>query len=156
MTIFLHSYVLNCIFTQHILVFCKQSWLLLREHSLSGCSEGGCGEAGAIDQAWSQHQAALWSRGWLQQSLEALPVGRGIPLLCRPGAGTRCPPHWRGRDMLGTLSHFTRKCFILIRSQILSIRVQELIFQYQDNFLSSCLVHIPPYPLNAPYWTIPF
>lgn len=45
-------------------------------NSLSGCS--GCGVAGAVDQARLEHQAAPGDRGWLQQALGPLPVGRSL------------------------------------------------------------------------------
>lgn len=51
-------------------------------------------------------------------------------------------------DMLRTLSHFTRKFPLLIRSWILRIKLQEFIFHDPNNFLFSCL--------SAPHHAGPF
>lgn len=108
------------------------------------CVKAGCQGAARV--------AAVRQELWMEpERLAAIP-GEGAAPRCaalEPALGI--PPR-RGAGTCRTLSCFTRKFPHLIKSQILSIRVQELIVQCQGHFCLA-LVRAPPYPLPAPRWS---
>lgn len=87
-------------------------------------------------------QAAPNGQGLAAAGSGSIPSGKGQPSSV---LSWNLPPG-RGGDMLGALSRFTRKFSLLIKSQIQSISIRELIFQYQDNFLLSCPCLYPSLP----------
>lgn len=99
-----------------------------------------------VQQGWLQCGMSCRSS---QDSASSSSQGQGLAAAVSgsspSGKGQPWPPR-RGDDVLRAPSHFTRKFSPLIKSQILSIRVQELIFQYQDNLLSSCPCSCPSLP----------
>lgn len=106
--IFLQSCILNGIFTQYFLVFCKLSSFLLCAHSLPGHGAGGCNAVGA-EIGWGacstpQPPAAPMGRAGCS-AVGAHPEGRGSPAMCPKTLG-------KGRMCSGP-SHISPENFLL-------------------------------------------
>lgn len=136
---FLHNRYFS--FLREAVVFCMKSlsgWV--RWLWRSRC----CGSS----QNWAPRssQGAPKDRGWLQQGLGALPVGRDISPLGSPGAGPEPPLQKKCAQDPLTFHQERGKFPLLVKSPILRIKFQEFIFHEPNKFLFSCL--------PTPHWTV--